>query len=36
VLSIEEGFEIGRIAYKAKFGTALAATRNDPPGPGVT
>ena len=36
VLSIEEGFEIGRIANHAKFGAALAATRHDPPGPGVT
>lgn len=36
ILSIEEGFEIGRIANKARFGAALAATRDDPPGPGVT
>ena len=28
VISIEEGFEIGRIANKAKFGAALAATRD--------
>jgi hypothetical protein len=32
VLSIEEGFEIGRLANNAKFGAALAARRDQPGG----